>query len=166
MLTFEHFPPRSAGNKGTHRVVPGEMVIDGNGPSSPEWEHLPQVQGGIGAHVFCADCNNRVLSPYAKEFGYLSQDFATALFDAGFTRPDPHGVQQLDVGFSCRPGAIARAVVSQMLAGTDTPLGQQHAAVLRWLLTPQSAAGLGPATLFMALSADAQPAPPYRAPLR
>jgi hypothetical protein len=119
LLTREHVPPRSAGNRQTARAHTIE-----------EWlarESLDEVpggrteQGGVWGYTLCGSCNSRTGSLYGSEYGAWASRAGALLRQVRPPQLDRELQSRgLTIQFDeVRPGAFARQVLSLMcsLAG-------------------------------------------------
>lgn len=63
-LSFEHFPPKSAYNKG--RIFKVVDFMDWNSDKGT-WKRKKEIRGGLGAYTLCRKCNN-IVGRYAREY--------------------------------------------------------------------------------------------------
>lgn len=88
-LTFEHIPPRAAGNKITEFYEINqeeyfqnarEFAFTGKKPKGPK------KQGGVGGYFLCKECNNFLGARYAKDYISLSNQCELLLRNSEFSQ--------------------------------------------------------------------------------
>lgn len=72
-LSFEHIPPKAAGNRKSFRFVTGDDLLKTiNSKDRDPWNisglHYKEVQKGFGMYSLCDQCNNNMGSWYANEY--------------------------------------------------------------------------------------------------
>jgi hypothetical protein len=146
-LTFEHMPPRAAGNSAPRRAVDLETSLAhpiGEFPSRG-WASM---QRGVGLYATCARCNNFGGTAYVPQ--YL--DFTASMFSgleawarqaesAGQTGPPEKlrmNVERIDTG------AVVRQVLFMLMAASGSAgLGERYP-VLREIVLDKTPAALPP----------------------
>lgn len=63
-MSFEHFPPKTMGNKTKVRRAPASAAIESDTPLAFPRADSYQIQRGSGATVFCEECNSHFGSYY------------------------------------------------------------------------------------------------------
>lgn len=123
-MTFEHLPPKAAGNRQTVRSVPYE-VWSGHGDlrSFPDrgWS---QQQKGTGGYVLCGRCNSTTGTRWVPEYGDWARMGQAVLAEAGpFAERLPAGAHEcVRFGFKgVYPGRFARQVLTMLLAASGGP---------------------------------------------
>lgn len=119
-LTFEHVPPRSAGNAARRRAVdlatsltvpPGQMPRTG-------WV---QQQRGAGLYATCAACNSFGGTAYVPEYANAVAVTAHALHEAAL-QLDPDERVPLELRLQAlsgfRPGAVIRQALFMLMAAS------------------------------------------------
>lgn len=107
-LTFEHVPPRSAGNDRRARRSPSLPVLTSDQPLAfPETGWTP-AQRGVGGYVLCEPCNSLIGARYIPEYGKLAAAL-TERVDGAFAALG-HAVGRLDLDLTgWALGDVARA---------------------------------------------------------
>jgi hypothetical protein len=121
-LTFEHLPPKAAGNRDRRRFVSMLDALNSADPLGSPTNGWRQLQQGVGAYVLCANCNSRAGSLYVNE--YTSWVASVSHFLAkGFAALQPHEPLPGSVSFWIhgRPGRVIRQAINMILAVSGGP---------------------------------------------
>jgi hypothetical protein len=114
-MTFEHIPPKSAGNSVRARGASMWDIVTADDPLAFPARGWTQSQKGVGGYVFCASCNNMAGHRYVPEYA----KFAFALregIDATFQQRG-HFPGEFDLTIaSWHLGDIARQAVMSLMA--------------------------------------------------
>jgi len=107
-LTFEHIPPRSAGNDRPARSSPSLPVLMSDQPLQlPDGGWTP-AQRGVGGYVLCGPCNSLLGTRYIPEYGKLAAALRRQVDDAFAALG--HAVGRLDLDLAgWALGDVARA---------------------------------------------------------
>ena len=150
-LTFEHMPPRSAGNHTRRRMV--DMTTDLAHPIGvfPPRGWI-QVQKGMGAYATCGDCNSFSGSDYVPAYTDFVASLVNALHEWAQATPDDHPPKTLSFTMSRgKPGDIVRQALFMILTSSGSPgLGERYP-VLRDIVLRKAPASL-PAEMTLRLS--------------
>lgn len=122
-MTFEHLPPKVAGNRSTVRSVSYATWSnhgDIRGFPSSGWT---QQQKGTGGFVLCARCNNSTGRHWAGEYGRWAVAIGSELQRHGPLADPPAGAHHhLNVKMAgVYPGRFARQVLTMLLAVSGGP---------------------------------------------
>jgi hypothetical protein len=151
LLTFEHVPPRSAGNNVGRRIV--DMPTD---LAHPVGVFPPigwiQAQRGVGAYATCENCNSFSGSEYVPSYTDFVASLLNALQEWAETIPDDEPPKTLSFTMSRgRPGDVVRQAPFMILATSGSPgLGVRYP-VLRDVVLNKATATL-PAEMTLRLS--------------
>lgn len=134
-LSFEHVPPRSAGNQGRAEMLGIEAWLRRGD------ERGTIVQKGSGAYTLCRDCNSLAGRLYVPEFAKLWRTGNSML---ARLKPTPFEVDRgLDGGYvhvemqGVRAGRIAKQIVTMLLAITPTSFPPIHAELTAYAREPE-----------------------------
>ncbi len=107
-LTFEHIPPRSAGNDRRARSSPSLPLLTSNQPLQFPDAGWTSPQRGVGGYVLCKPCNNLLGTRYIPEYGKLAVALREQVDDAFAALG--HAVGRLDLDLAgWALGDVARA---------------------------------------------------------
>lgn len=146
-LTFEHMPPRSAGNSHARRAVDLETSLAhpiGDFPSRG-WVSM---QRGVGLYATCASCNNFGGSTYVPHYLDFTasviiglEQWARQAESSGLTEaPEKLRMTMQRI----HPGAVVRQVLFMLLAASGSEgLGRRYP-VLREIVLEKATATLPP----------------------
>lgn len=111
-MTFEHIPPKGAGNKVPVRLTPIEDWLARESPREVP-QSGPIAQKGAGGYVLCGECNNRT-GRYGREYQPWAADGMRLLqgLDRIAIRPPYVGV----VGSDVYPGRFVRQALTMLVA--------------------------------------------------
>lgn len=95
-LTYEHIPPRQAGNKGRFTSVSSDSFI--NDPFL-EKARGKKLQGGIGYYSLCKDCNSFCGRMYSNAYiDFVNQaNYRHFLSDYKYLNGDPYVIHPLKI---------------------------------------------------------------------
>lgn len=146
-LTFEHLPPRSAGNSKARRAVDLETSL-----AQPVGEFPARgwvsMQRGVGLYATCAPCNNFGGSAYVPDFADFTASVMIGL-DRWARDADAAGQGQAPETLRMNmqrlhPGAVVRQVLFMLLAASGSEgLGARYP-VLREIVLDKATAPLPP----------------------
>src|SRR5581483_1092578 len=133
-MTYEHVPPRAAGNDERLTVYGLDHWLGRDEERGLEGGRIEQR--GAGARVLCEDCNNKTGSWYGNELALLSRAAHNLLARSPLEEFDS-SLQPMasDVAFKQTPGRpdlgphplrIAKQIVSMMLATSPPELARLH----------------------------------------
>ncbi len=111
-LSFEHIPPRAAGNSVRAKVVPAIDVLASNEPVTFPHRGWTPAQRGAGGYVLCESCNrvagHRYVKPYAA-FAKAVKEGIDAHYDQVGHLPGTLdlGVEGWELGDIARQGLVA-----------------------------------------------------------
>jgi hypothetical protein len=113
-LTFEHIPPRCAGNDKRARAIPmWDVVTAGDPLAFPTAGWVPS-QRGVGGYVLCEGCNRTVGRKYVPEYRDFASELLQGLVDHATSAGHLPGTLDLALG-GWALGDIARAgLVTQL----------------------------------------------------
>ena len=123
-LTFEHIPPKQAGNRSQVNEISGDILIS----SFADIKRLPwdlsglkykQKQKGMGKHTLCQSCNNNTGSWYGEDYIIFSNTMAALLVKE---KPQPN----MGVSFTIemRPLNFIKQVLSLFCSINKYPLNK------------------------------------------
>lgn len=119
-LTFEHIPPKSAGNTGRRRGVDAVTAFEQEDPAAfPRTGWFPS-QRGVGAAVLCGPCNSWCGTNLVPSYAELANDVVKTVADSVLERDGVvylPGMIQLDLP-DYRLGAVSRQAVVMLLAAS------------------------------------------------
>jgi hypothetical protein len=127
-MSFEHFPPRSAGNQGRAEVLGIDAWLRREDDGTTERGRI--VQKGSGAYTLCKACNNRAGRLYVPEFTKLTRTGNRAL--SALDPAPPEIDQQLESGYlhaemqEVRPARLMKQIVTMMLAMSPSGFSEKH----------------------------------------
>lgn len=85
-LTFEHIPPKGAGNNSPSKIYALNDLLPANGRIIPSLAHIDTInakyidsQKGLGRKSLCAKCNNDTGSWYGDEYNAISNTAASLI---------------------------------------------------------------------------------------
>lgn len=117
-LTFEHIPPRCAGNKNGVRVHKLEDIL---GKDAPIWKrsNIPykQLQKGYGSHSLCKSCNNDTGTWYGSAYCEVSNLFKNIVMENRIKSG-----RTIDVALSIRPLNFIKQVLSMFCTSNGRPI--------------------------------------------
>lgn len=122
-LTYEHIPPRSAGNRTTRRYASAFDIL-----SMPDITHFPKTgvviqQRGSGLYALCRDCNSALSNlGYVDEYREMVGATAQAMVDYVGQQPDEDvftGRVGLNVQ-NLRPGRIIRQALAMIMCANGS----------------------------------------------
>lgn len=123
-LTFEHLPPRSAGNSTKRRFVSAFDILEAEDIGTFPSRGAVIQQRGSGFHVLCGDCNALLSNlGYVEEYRCLVGATAKALVDfvgdlpEESSFPDKVRLQVQDL----RPGRIVRQALAMLMCASASP---------------------------------------------
>ena len=122
-LTFEHIPPKAAGNNQTVRSVPLDRWAAHGRPGEFPRHGWRQHQRGTGGYVLCGRCNSLTGRRYVPHFVELANWTLASLSGKGIWSLPEAAVESADVAISVdpvRPGALGRQVLAMLLAVSGT----------------------------------------------
>lgn len=137
-MTFEHVPPRVAGNDSRAKAVTLDVWLKADNLREFPKRDWTQHQRGVGGYVLCERCNNRTGHLYAREYGEWASRGHEVLGQTRGAR-DPVPVGKVDgVKFrylKVHPGRFVRQALTMVLAVSGGPsLSGRNDAVQRILL--------------------------------
>lgn len=137
-LTFEHFPPRSAGNRQKVEMLDIRAWLSREDDGSMEKGRI--LQKGSGAHSLCEDCNNRSGRLYVPELARWTRvgnaalrELEPAKFDG---QVDPaYAVLEME---NVRPGRFMKQVATMLLALSPGPVARKQAELREYARDPKA----------------------------
>jgi hypothetical protein len=148
-LTFEHVPPRSAGNRGRAEMLGIEGWLGRTEDGSTERGTISQR--GSGVYTLCADCNNRAGGLYVPELVKWAGAGNSTLAQID---PSPtHFDAQLDPTYvyvklrDLRPGRLMKQIATMLLALAPGSFPPLHPELTRYAREPE-VTGLPPSYQF------------------
>lgn len=119
-LTFEHIPPKAAGNTARRRGVDAATAFEQEHPAAfPRTGWFPS-QRGVGAAVLCGPCNSWCGTHLVPSYAELANDVVQTVADSVLERDGVvyvPGRIQLDLP-DYRLGAVSRQAVVMLLAAS------------------------------------------------
>ena len=112
-LSYEHIPPRAAGNRNGERWERFDLDtwLEHGSPFEPPQHGIKIEQKGAGGHVYCRECNSLLGSKYVREYVEWATKLGQALLEHPSSRQMWLQLKLDDV----RPGAFARQVAAMLL---------------------------------------------------
>jgi hypothetical protein len=152
-LTFEHFPPRSAGNRGKIEMLGIDAWLRREDDGTTERGRISQK--GSGAYTLCGDCNNRAGRIYVPELVKW-----TGVGNAALAQLDPRRYDvRVDPAYAdleihdVRPGRFMKQMATMLLAVSMGGVAQENSDLREYVRDPK-AVGLSPRYQFyLALNA-------------
>lgn len=126
-LTFEHIPPKKAGNQTKVNEINGDVLIE----SLTDHKRLPwdfkglkykQKQKGMGLYSLCSSCNNNTGAWYGEDYIIFSNTMAKLLTDE---KPQPNTGIKFEVDI--KPLNILKQILSFFCSINKYPLNDQIA---------------------------------------
>jgi hypothetical protein len=137
-LTFEHLPPRSAGNRQKVELLDIGAWLRREDHGTTERGRISQK--GAGAHTLCEECNNRAGRLYVPEFRRWIRVGNEALAEL-----EPASVDaQVDPAYvdleieNVRPGRFMKQVVTMLLAQSIGGVAKKHVDLREYARDPQA----------------------------
>lgn len=125
-LTFEHFPPRSMGNKTKVRRASASVAIESANPLAFPRKASYQMQRGAGANVLCGPCNSYFGSNYVPALAAFAKVVFEQLRAHVENTGRAPGILELKM-VDWEVGDIARGgLVSVMAQGVHDHLMRRH----------------------------------------
>lgn len=153
-LTFEHIPPKSAGNNQTVRSVPLDRWITDGAPGQFPRHGWTQQQKGTGGYVLCGRCNNFTGRHYVPDFvEFANAAIALMAREGIWTLPDV-AADASTIEFTAqgiRPGVLARQVLTMLLAVSGSPEVAAQRPLTRRIILEDYPAALSDLRMFMTL---------------
>jgi hypothetical protein len=152
-LTFEHFPPRSAGNRQKVEMLDITAWLRREDDGSMERGRI--LQKGSGAYSLCEDCNNRSGRLYVPELAKWTRIGNAALGELDLPKIDgqvepTYAVLEIK---DVRPGRFLKQMATMFLALTSGGVAQKHVDLREYARNPE-VVGLPPQYQFyLALNA-------------
>jgi hypothetical protein len=122
-LSFEHVPPKRAFNNGRQVVVSGVRALEIQ-PGVPPKGRV--VQGGVGDHTLCEDCNNNTGSWYAPALISWAHQVRDVLVAAS-------GRPTLPVPYQLFPLRVLKQVVAMFFSINSDALRRHHPQLARFV---------------------------------
>jgi hypothetical protein len=130
-LSYEHIPPKCAFNKNTKHTVGSFFEFM---KSKQPLEHKVKgkfMQGGIGFHAYCQECNTFLGNEYVRIYKKWAQTGAIALSNGNFEAYEYTALKQY-------PNRILKQIVSMFIGIHDTRFGQQYPELIEFVKNPDS----------------------------
>ncbi len=120
LLTFEHLPPRAAGNSVRARGAPAARMLQDETIEFPS-NGWTDAQRGVGAHVLCGPCNSHCGLHLVPEYAVLANVVTDALPQLAVYDPEkglglPGTVDLSLPGFAL--GNVARQAIAMLLGAS------------------------------------------------
>jgi hypothetical protein len=152
-LTFEHFPPRSAGNR--QKVEMLDIVAWLRREDDNSMERGRILQKGSGAYSLCEDCNNRAGRLYVPELARWTRIGHAALQKLEPSRLDG----QVDPAYAVLeiedvyPGRFMKQMATMLLALAPGPVARKQVELREYARDPQAVGLSSPYQFYLALNA-------------
>lgn len=128
-LTYEHIPPRSAGNTNGKRWQRFSLDawLEHGAAGRPPDRGVNVVQKGAGGYVYCSNCNSLLGRKYVPEYSMWARAFARHVVDtpaeaAGYTYVEATLPRACPGAFARQVAAILLPLCGQRYAGNDPDL--------------------------------------------
>jgi hypothetical protein len=125
-LTFEHFPPKGAGNRGRIELLGIDAWLRREDDGKMEKGRISQK--GSGAYTLCGDCNNRAGRIYVPELIKWTRVGKAALAQLEpqhFDRQAEPAYADLEIR-DVRPGRFMKQMATMLLAVSMGGVAQAH----------------------------------------
>jgi len=142
-LTFEHLPPRSAGNRQKVELVDIRAWFRREDDGTTERGRISQK--GAGALTLCEECNNRAGRLYVPEFRRWVKVGNASLAELEPARVDAQvepAYVELEIQ-DVRPGRFMKQVATMLLAQSIGGVARKHADLREYARDPE-AVGIPP----------------------
>lgn len=137
-MTFEHFPPRSAGNR--QKVEMLDIMAWFRREDDGSTERGRVLQRGSGAYSLCEDCNNRSGRLYVPELAKW-----TRIGNAALGELDPDRIDgQIEPAYvvleikDVYPGRFVKQMATMILALSPGPVARKQAELREFAKNPQA----------------------------
>jgi hypothetical protein len=136
-MTFEHFPPRSAGNRQRVEILDITDWLRREDDGTMEKGQI--LQKGSGAYSLCEDCNNRSGRLFVPELARWTRIGNAALGKLDLAAIDAQAnpayvvLEVKDV----RPGRFLKQIVTMFLALTSGGVAQKHVELREYAKNPK-----------------------------
>jgi hypothetical protein len=152
-LTFEHFPPRSAGNRQKVEMLDITAWLRREDDGSMERGRI--LQKGSGAYSLCGDCNNRSGRLYVPELARWTRIGNAALRELEPGRLDG----QVDPAYAVLevkdvyPGRFMKQMATMLLALSPGPVALKQVELREYARDPQAVGLSSRYQFYLALNA-------------
>jgi 5-methylcytosine-specific restriction endonuclease McrA len=136
-LTFEHLPPRSAGNRQKIELLDIAAWLRREDHGTTERGRISQK--GAGANTLCEECNNHAGRLYVPEFRRWIRVGNAALAELKPAQVDAQvepAYVELEIE-GVRPGRFMKQVVTMLLAQSMGGVAKKHADLREYARDPQ-----------------------------